>query len=265
MPGASADRALVTEALPQLRGASGLLLTGESTMSRILIVEDDCDIGALLRLHVGECAAEVELEANGARGLLLAQRGHWDLLVLDWRLPGLDGVSICRKLRANEYRQPILMLTARTTEFDRVMGLDAGADDYVAKPFSAAELKARIRAQLRRAERFAGEKPNDEGAAEAGPFTIDLSARRARFESRPLALTAREFDLLAHFVRHPGKVYTRQQLLEIVWGGGFEGYEYTVNSHINRLRAKVEPHPAEPIFLKTVWGVGYRFDAAVGS
>jgi DNA-binding response OmpR family regulator len=229
----------------------------------VLIAEDDPDIGALLRIHVGECADTVTLEPNGSRALLLAQRGHWDLLLLDWRLPGLDGVAICRHLRANQYRQPILMLTARTAECDLVAGLDAGADDYIAKPFSAAELKARIRAQLRRVEHFATRSAAPVPSRYvAGDFQVDVAARRATVSGRTVALTTREFDLLAHFVRHPLRVFSRQQLLEHVWGSGFEGYEYTVNSHINRLRAKVEPAPNDPQYLQTVWGVGYRFDPA---
>jgi DNA-binding response OmpR family regulator len=228
---------------------------------RILIAEDDPDIGALLQFHVSQCAASVTLEPNGSRALLLAQRGHWDLLVLDWRLPGVDGLAICRQLRANSFRQPIVILTARTAEGDRVAGLDAGADDYIAKPFGAAELKARIRAQLRRVAKYATEpKTNDTELCSAGELHVDVAARRVTICGRPVALASREFDLLAHFVRHPRRVFSRQQLLEHVWGAGFEGYEYTVNSHINRLRAKIEPSPNNPRYLKTVWGVGYRLD-----
>jgi two-component system, OmpR family, response regulator len=231
--------------------------------ARILVAEDDPDIGALLRIQVAECAAEVRVETDGKRALLVAQQGKWDLLILDWRLPGLDGVTLCRQLRAHRYTQPILLLTARVSEADRVAGLDAGADDYVTKPFGAAELKARIRAQLRRAQllRFAA-KEEPPAASRCGAIHIDRVARIASIDGRVLTLTPREFDLLTHFVLHPSSVFTRQQLLEAVWGTGFDGYEYTVNSHINRLRAKIERDPANPVHIVTVWGIGYRLDAA---
>lgn len=231
---------------------------------RVLIVEDDPDIGALMRMHVSECAGEVRLESNGTRALLVAQAGCWDLIVLDWLLPGVDGVTICRQLRANHHRQPILLLTSRAGEADRVVGLDAGADDYVAKPFGTEEFKARVRAQLRRSSqlRMATQPAAASLTTQIGPIRVDQDARTARVADVQIALTGREFDLLAHFVTHPGRVFTRQQLLAAVWGSGFEGFEYTVNSHINRLRAKTEAAPAKPRHIVTVWGVGYRFDPA---
>jgi DNA-binding response OmpR family regulator len=229
---------------------------------RVLIVEDDPDIGALMRMHASECAREVRLESNGTRALLVAQAGSWDLIVLDWLLPGVDGVSICRQLHAQHHRQPILLLTSRTAEADRVLGLDAGADDYVAKPFGTEEFKARIRAQLRRSDqlRIAPRSIAATIPTQSGPIRVDQAARTASAAGAPISLTGREFDLLAHFVSHPGRVFTRQQLLAAVWGSGFEGYEYTVNSHINRLRAKTEATPTNPRHIVTVWGVGYRFD-----
>lgn len=229
---------------------------------RVLIVEDDPDIAELLRMHASECASEVRVESNGTRGLFIAQARRWDLIVLDWLLPGTDGLAICRRLRASHHRQPILMLTARAGESDRVMGLDAGADDYVAKPFGVEELKARIRAQLRRSDqlRWNAQAPADDRPLEAGPFCVDPVARVAACAGREIALTGREFDLLVHFVRHPGRVFTREQLLAAVWGAGFDGYDHTVNSHINRLRAKIEPAPARPRHIVTVWGAGYRFE-----
>jgi DNA-binding response OmpR family regulator len=231
---------------------------------RVLVVEDDPDIGSLLQLHITECASEVRLESNGTRALLLAQAAHWDLIVLDWLLPGVDGVSICRRLRANRHRQPIMLLTSRTGESDRVAGLDAGADDYVAKPFGMNEFKARVRAQLRRSDqlRQASATATALPPAQAGRIRIDTEARVTSIAGTNIALTAREFDLLAHFMRHPGRVFTREQLLDAVWGSGFDGYAYTVNSHINRLRAKIEADAAKPQHIITVWGVGYRFDQA---
>jgi DNA-binding response OmpR family regulator len=233
---------------------------------RVLIVEDDPDIAALLRLHVAEYASEVRVEANGARALLVAQGGSWNLIVLDWLLPGIDGVSICRQLRANRHREPILMLTSRIGESDRVIGLDAGADDYVAKPFGMDEFKARVRAQLRRSDELLLPQgaPKEGLPAQVGAIRVDAEARVATFHGKSLALTGREFDLLAHFARHPGKVFTREQLLAAVWGAGFDGYAYTVNSHINRLRAKIEPVAAKPDYIITVWGIGYRFEPLGG-
>jgi DNA-binding response OmpR family regulator len=230
---------------------------------RILIIEDDPDIGELLRLHFSDCGSEVRLEAHGTRGLILAQARPWDLVVLDWLLPGTDGVAICRRLRAQGRSLPILMLTARSGEMDRIHGLDAGADDYVAKPFSLQELKARVRAQLRRAGAMRSDVPGNQPLERLhrGALCIDLRARTAVLDGQPIALTSREFDLLVHFARYPGRVFTRSQLLAAVWGNGFEGYEHTVNSHINRLRSKIEVSTAQPRYIVTVWGTGYRFDA----
>jgi DNA-binding response OmpR family regulator len=228
---------------------------------RVLIVEDDPDIAHLLRLHAAECAREVRLESHGTRGLLIAQAGPWDLIVLDWLLPGTDGVSICRHLRAHQHRKPIMLLTARGDENDRVTGLDAGADDYIAKPFGVEEFKARVRAQLRRAEQLEQAAiPPAEQRLHAGDICVDTVARVATQASAALELTSREFDLLVHLLRHPRRVFTREQLLAAVWGAGFDGYEHTVNSHINRLRSKIERSPARPRHIVTVWGLGYRFE-----
>ena len=175
-------------------------------------------------------------------------------------LPGIDGLEICKQLRARPAYTPILMLTAKTTEMDRVLGLELGADDYVTKPFSNMELLARVKALFRRIEAMNA----NEGAAAEPPITIgdivlDLERRQLRLKGELLELTAKEFDLLVHFARNPGRVYTRPQLLDSVWGYGHTGYEHTVNSHINRLRAKIEPDPTQPLYILTVWGVGYRF------
>ena len=227
----------------------------------ILIIEDDPDIGALVAMQARACAGRVRVETNGLRGLLAAQDPRWDLIVLDWALPGMDGLTLCQRLRAQHCHTPILMLTARVSEEDRVQGLDAGADDFVTKPFSLREVQARMRAQLRHAPRRLEEK------APAGPparvqvarFCIDEAAQTATCDGRDLPLTEREFELLRHFVRHPNRVFARDQLLRAVWGAGFDGFEHTVNSHINRLRAKIESDVSRPRFLVTVWGRGYRF------
>jgi DNA-binding response OmpR family regulator len=175
-------------------------------------------------------------------------------------LPDMDGLDLCRQLRAQQDHTPILMLTARSGEVDRVLGLELGADDYLTKPFSVRELVARIKAILRRVERMA-----DEGtASESDPISvaglnIDRDKRRVSVRGELIHLTAKEYDLLVQFARHPGRVFTRSQLLDLVWGYGEGTYEHTVNSHINRLRAKIEDDPSEPRFIRTVWGVGYRF------
>ncbi len=230
---------------------------------RVLIVEDDPDIGALLRLHVGDGGHEAHLESHGTRGLMLAQARPWDLVLLDWLLPGTDGVTICRRLREQGRALPILLLTARSAEADRVLGLDAGADDYVAKPFSVQELKARIRAQLRRAAAMRTElaPARDAPPLQLGLLRVDPAGRSVQLGDVNIALTGREFDLLVYFARHPGRVFTRAQLLSAVWGAGFDGYEHTVNSHINRLRAKLEGVVAETSCIVTVWGAGYRLDS----
>lgn len=241
---------------------STAMATQKATVDRrILIIEDDPDIAQLLRLHASECAREVRVESHGTRGLLVAQGGPWDLIVLDWLLPGTDGISICRRLRASHHRQPIMLLTARTGESDRVLGLDAGADDYIAKPFGVEEYKARVRAQLRRADQLKDAlTPVADAPIRAGTLYLDPVARVATRANTPLELTSREFDLLLHFIRHPRRVLTREQLLAAVWGAGFEGYEHTVNSHINRLRAKIELSSSQPRHIVTVWGLGYRFE-----
>jgi DNA-binding response OmpR family regulator len=233
-------------------------------LQRLLVVEDDRDLARLIAHHATTCGAQVQLEVDGQRAFTAAQRHVWDLIILDWMLPGLDGPSLCRQLRSRSYTHPIMLLTARESEADRVRGLDAGADDYVAKPFSVAELKARIRAQLRRSAMLRCRSDPAPAASRwvAGEFVIDTTAHVATRRGRPLALTNREFDLLAFLLRHPGRAFQRQQLLAAVWGPGFEGFDHTVNSHINRLRAKIEDDPAAPRNLVTVWGQGYRFDVA---
>jgi DNA-binding response OmpR family regulator len=231
---------------------------------RVLVVEDDPDIGRLITLQLAELDCESRLIDDGVSALAEAQAGRYDLVILDVMLPRLDGLQICRRLRAAELQTPILMLTAKSTELDRVLGLELGADDYLTKPFSMLELAARVKGVFRRAEQLAAAK----AAASATPSTqlievdglrIDLERHEAQVGGRPVELTAKEFELLAYFARSPGRVYTRAQLLDQVWGYSHSGYEHTVNSHINRLRNKIERDPANPDFIQTVWGVGYQF------
>ena len=232
----------------------------------ILVVEDERDIAELIALHLSELPANVTLAGDGPRGLELALRQPWDLIVLDIRLPGMNGLNLCRELRAKLSHVPILMLTARSGELDRVLGLELGADDYLTKPFSVLELQARVKALLRRsaltsalAAQATAETPS---LVEHGELRVDRLQRRAWRAGAEITLAPREFDLLWHFVQHPGRVYTRTELLADVWGHGHDGYDHTVNSHINRLRSKLGDERAEAAFIHTVWGVGYRFEAA---
>jgi DNA-binding response OmpR family regulator len=237
------------------------MLTCDRVMGRrILVAEDDPEIANLVRLHLGDAGYEVRVASSGTEALTLGLASAWDLVVLDLMLPGMDGLDVCRQLRVAGHPPPILMLTARSSEVDRVLGLELGADDYLTKPFSVRELVARVKAIFRRidAARASGEAAS-EPLLSAGDLTISVERREVIRAGRALSLTAREFDLLSHFARHPGRVYTRAELLDQVWGYGHEGYEHTVNSHINRLRAKIEVEPANPAYILTVWGVGYKF------
>ncbi len=230
-------------------------------MTSILVVEDDADIAKLVRLHLEDLGHRVTVEPNGRLALDRARGGGFDLLILDLMLPGLDGIELCRRLRAGETYTPILMLTARSSETDRVLGLEMGADDYLTKPFSVRELQARVKAILRRVEQLGSTDDSADGPVAFGGLEIDPGRRNVRLDGRPVELTAREFDLLYFFACHPGRVFSRAQLLDNVWGYAHEGYQHTVNTHINRLRRKLEPDPSQPFWIRTVWGVGYRFPA----
>lgn len=236
----------------------------EPMARRILLVEDERDIAELAALHLREFCDEVRIANDGHEGLRLATTIDWALIVLDLRLPGPDGLEICRSVRRERPYQPILMLTSKSSELDRVLGLETGADDYVTKPFSVLELAARARAILRRVElmkQSPADADDSKYAIDAGPVHIDPSRREVTLRGSSVDLTAREFDLLEYLARHPGRVFRRADLLDSVWGYGHEGYEHTVNSHINRLRAKIECNPSEPEMIVTVWGVGYKFSA----
>jgi two-component system OmpR family response regulator len=226
---------------------------------RVLIVEDDMPIADLLRLHLQDEGYQVTHCADGNQGLAQLRNGGWDALILDLMLPGVDGLEICRQARAMTTYTPIIITSARSSEVHRILGLELGADDYLAKPFSVLELVARVKALLRRADAMAKNQRNEGGALELNGVRLDPVTRQAAVEGRPLDLTPREFDLLYFFVKHPEKVFSRLDLLNQVWGYQHDGYEHTVNTHINRLRAKIEPDPAEPTRILTVWGKGYRF------
>lgn len=225
----------------------------------VLIIEDNPGIGELVRMQVSDLGMQAILIDRGDQGLERFRQGGIDLVILDLMLPGLDGLAVCREIRASPGYVPVLMLTAKSSELDRVLGLEMGADDYLTKPFSVAELAARIKALFRRIDALSAQPEPDADQVAVDGLRVDPVRRRAFVADQEVDLTAREFDLLWHFARHPGRVFSRAQLLDAVWGYNHEGYEHTVNTHINRLRNKIEADPAEPRFVQTVWGVGYRF------
>ena len=229
---------------------------------RVLVVEDHADIGEVVKLHLSDIGCEVRHVSDGIEGLKAAETDRYDLIILDLMLPGMDGLEVCRRLRAAARYVPILMLTAKSSEADRVVGLEMGADDYLTKPFSIFELLARVKALFRRVEALSNPRNGEGETLHARDVVIDTGKRTVAVGGGPIDLTAKEFDLLVQFAKHPGRVYTRAQLLDLVWGYGHSGYEHTVNSHINRLRAKIENDPAKPDHILTVWGVGYKFNDA---
>ncbi|MFC3194502.1 response regulator transcription factor [Marinicella sediminis] len=229
----------------------------------ILVIEDEVDIAQLIHIHLSEVCQQVQLVHDGEQGLKMALQKHWDVIILDLRLPKIDGLEICRQIRNQNQYVPILMLTAKSTELDRVLGLELGADDYLTKPFSVIELTARVKALLRR---FAASQGNQQPSANRplsfSGLDIDADRRQVHVHGKEVRLTAKEFDLLWFFASHPDKVFNRNQLLDQVWGYGHDGYEHTVNSHMNRLRTKIERDSAHPRYIKTIWGVGYQFIAS---
>lgn len=227
----------------------------------ILVVEDDADIAELLRLNLTDEGYAVQVAADGETGLARLQSNGYDALILDLMLPGKDGLEICRQVRAMPEYTPIIIISAKSAEAHRILGLELGADDYVTKPFSVLEVNARVKALFRRVEALGRIARLESGLLEAGELRIDPVAREVTLREEPLTLTAREFDLLFFFARHPGRVFSRLDLLNQVWGYSHEGYEHTVNTHINRLRAKIEHDPTTPEYILTVWGVGYKFAA----
>ena len=226
----------------------------------VLVIEDDLNIAQLVKLHLEELSCNVSIALDGIVGLAEAESKPYDLIILDLMLPGIDGLAVCRKLRAKTNYTPVLMLTSKSTELDRVLGLEMGADDYLTKPFSILELVARVKAIFRRMESLSAvNSPIGATLIHAGRLTVDPARHTVILDGKAIELTAKEFELLLHFAQNPGRVYSRAQLLDQVWGYTHSGYEHTVNSHINRLRAKIENNPNQPEFIQTVWGVGYKF------
>ncbi len=231
------------------------------TINKILIIEDDYDIVDLAKIHISDLGYQLDWASDGESGLNKALQHKYALIILDIMLPKLDGLEVCRRFRQNNQLTPVLMLTAKSEELDKVLGLELGADDYLTKPFSVRELVARIKAILRRIETERGSSAKSEEPAllDYNTLIIDTAKRKVTLAGQKVELTAKEFDLLVLFAGHPGRTYNRQQLLDLVWGYHFDGYDHTVNSHINRLRSKIEKDPSRPDFIRTVWGVGYRF------
>ena len=225
----------------------------------VLIIEDDPEIAEIVAFNLRDLGLETDHVSNGREGVRAALTGNYSLVILDVMLPEMDGFTVCTRLRETDAVTPLLMLTARSDEIDRVIGLEIGADDYLTKPFSVRELTARVRALLRRAGTAPPEALAGEEAVSFGALEIDLVRRRVLLRGKVVDLTVKEFDLLALFARNPGRAFSRAELLDLVWGYQFSGYEHTVNTHINRLRGKIEVNPGRPVYLKTVWGVGYRF------
>ncbi len=227
-------------------------------MRRILLIEDDRDISNLVRIHLSDLQYEVEQVFDGKEGLLRAMEKQHCLIVLDLMLPGMDGITICQRLRAAKVGTPILMLTSKAEEIDKVLGLETGADDYMTKPFSVRELVARVKALLRRMDGTPAPSAQA-GDIDVPGLRINTVKRQVEVHGQRVELTPKEYDLLLHLATHPGVTFSRDELLSKVWGYEFSGYEHTVNSHINRLRNKVERDIAKPEFILTTWGVGYRF------
>ena len=226
----------------------------------VLVVEDQAEIAELLGLHLRDLSCQVTMALDGTLGLAEVEAGRFDLVILDIMLPGVNGLEILKRIRAKPDYTPVLMLTSKSSEIDRVLGLELGADDYVTKPFSVTELMARVKAIFRR-----GDALSSAAAAPAttsisvGDLMIDVERRVVSVAGKAIELTAKEFDLLLCFAQNPGRVHTRSQLLDKVWGYSHSGYEHTVNSHINRLRAKIEVDATKPKYILTVWSVGYKF------
>jgi DNA-binding response OmpR family regulator len=229
-------------------------------MKRVLIIEDDSDIAELVSIHLKDLFCEVMHCTDGEEGLSSATKEPLDLIILDIMLPKIDGLEVCRRLRAQEINTPILMLTAKSEEIDKVLGLEIGADDYLTKPFSIREFIARVKAIFRRQSLHEAINKPAENILRIGNLVIEQNKRKVLQDGNRIELTPKEYDLLILLAMHPGKSYSREDLLNLIWGYEFSGYEHTVNSHINRLRSKIEPDFSKPQYILTTWGIGYRIN-----
>lgn len=228
-------------------------------MKKVLIIEDDPSIVELLEIHLQDLGYSTESVDNGIEGLEKALSQFFDLIILDIMLPGKDGVEVCRDYRAAGKVTPVLMLTAKSEEIDKILGLETGADDYLTKPFSVREFIARVKAIFRRVEMLKGAANGIPKRIAFDHLMIDEEKRKVTVDNQRVDLTPKEFDLLLLLASNPGRSYSRSKLLSLIWGYEYEGYEHTVNSHINRLRAKIESDLSNPKYILTTWGVGYRF------
>lgn len=230
-------------------------------MKKVLIIEDDSQIIELLTIHLTDLACHVVSMRNGREGLDLALKEPFDLLILDLMLPGMNGMDICRRLRHSCVSTPILILSAKSEEIDKVVGLETGADDYLTKPFSVREFIARVKVIFRRGDENKNSLTGStKGQMQYNTLFIDIDMRKVTLNNTRLDLSPKEFELLILLAGTPGKSYSRKQLLNLIWGYDFDGYEHTVNSHINRLRGKIEADISNPRYILTTWGIGYRFN-----
>ena len=255
----------------QANGERGQTHTSEATgaaaapapMTSLLIIEDDDSISSAIGEYFSRAGYHVHAAADGIAGVELAVKSRPDVVVLDLMLPKMDGLAVCKELRQKSQQMPILMLTAKDDVVDKVLGLEMGADDYITKPFSLRELEARIKSVLRRARAGASAGDGrDETPIVRGNLRIDPIRREVTIAERQIDLTPKEFDLLRLFASNPGRVFPRKYLLEKIWDYSYEGYDRTIDSHINRLRAKIEQNPDNPQLVLTVWGIGYKFTDA---
>ena len=232
-------------------------------MKKVLVIEDDIEIVNLLEIHLKDIDCQVIKAYNGKEGLHLALTEKPDLIILDISMPEMDGIEVCKEVRKTQ-STPIIMLTAKVEEIDRVLGLELGADDYITKPFSIREFVARVKAVFRRAK-MDREKIESNSNSELNfeNLRIIIDQRKVIQNDVKIDLSPKEFELLVLMASNPGKNYSRSNLLSLIWGYDFEGYEHTVNSHINRLRAKIEPEMADPTYIITSWGVGYKFNEEI--
>lgn len=230
-------------------------------MKSILAVEDDPTLLDLLKIHLQDINCRLDTAQDGLVGLKKILENPYDLILLDLMLPSMDGFEVCKRIRAKNIVTPVLMLTAKSEEIDKILGLEIGADDYVVKPFSIRELMARVKALLRRVNlNEIKDESNPSARIKRGGLDIEVEKRRVLVAKKRVELSPKEFDLLVLLASNPGVSYSRNRLLNIIWGYEFEGFAHTVNSHINRLRAKIEPNMNEPSYILTTWGIGYRFN-----
>lgn len=225
---------------------------------KILVVDDEKLIVKGIRFSLEQDSYEVDAAYDGEEALEKAKQNQHDLIMLDLMLPKMSGLDVCREIR--EFSNvPIIMLTAKGEDMDKILGLEYGADDYITKPFNILEVKARIKAILRRTEAQKPQKEEDSSVVVSGDLSLDKDNRRVTVQGREVNLTSKEFELLDFLVAHPGKVYTRDALLNLIWGKDYPGDERTVDVHVRRLREKIEPNPSEPIYVRTKWGRGYYY------